>query len=390
MLERALVMAGLAAAVTAVLHVEWRRHGRSLASIEIRIHVNGTRGKSSVSRLIAAILREAGIRTVAKTTGTTPRLIFPDGEEEPVCRNGPPNIGELTRVMKRAGELGARAIVFECMAVDPRYQRIAEGRIVQPTLTVITNARLDHTDVQGASRVEVAAGFPVRPGGTLVTADPLVAQVLGPGVTDADGIVHVAPPFEGDLALRYLEHPENAGLALKVAELLGIPRDVAVRGMRRCTPDPGRALVVQVGSGPSGWRLVNLFAANDPESTFHALDTVGSPFTTATRPIVLFVCRADRAARSAEFAGELAARQDEFSAVVVWGDRTRAMSRLARARGLRSERLVDAGSMGPAALTRLLESSMNGHRVVVGMGNIVGPAQEWLEHLAPQVKETVA
>ena len=52
---------------------EWRRHARNVARIPIRVHVNGTRGKSSVTRLIAAGLRAGGVRTFAKTTGTMAR-----------------------------------------------------------------------------------------------------------------------------------------------------------------------------------------------------------------------------------------------------------------------------------------------------------------------------
>ena len=50
--------------------LEFQLHKRSLNLIPLRIHVNGTRGKSSVTRLIAAGLREGGMRTFAKTTGT--------------------------------------------------------------------------------------------------------------------------------------------------------------------------------------------------------------------------------------------------------------------------------------------------------------------------------
>ena len=50
-------------------------HQKSVNSIPLRIHVNGTRGKSSVTRLIAAGLREGKLKTFAKTTGTTPRII---------------------------------------------------------------------------------------------------------------------------------------------------------------------------------------------------------------------------------------------------------------------------------------------------------------------------
>jgi len=43
------------------------RHRRNLRAISLRIHVAGTRGKSTTTRLIAAGLRAAGHKVVAKT-----------------------------------------------------------------------------------------------------------------------------------------------------------------------------------------------------------------------------------------------------------------------------------------------------------------------------------
>src|SRR5947208_7934723 len=186
------VTAGLSAVVYAALHVEWQRHRRALSRIPVRVHVNGTRGKSSVTRLVAAVLRAGGICTVAKTTGTSARMILPDGSELPVLRDGPPNIRELIRSIGAAARLGAEAIVFECMAVDPDLQRVAETAIVQPTLTVVTNARMDHTDVQGRNEHDIARAFAVRPGGTLLTSDPLVLEMQGVRASWAGGSVHLA------------------------------------------------------------------------------------------------------------------------------------------------------------------------------------------------------
>jgi poly-gamma-glutamate synthase PgsB/CapB len=368
--------------VVTALHLEWRRHRRVLASIPIRIHVNGTRGKSSVTRLIASVLREDGIATVAKTTGTAARIILPDGTEVGIPRDGPPNIGELTRTARRAAGVGARAIVFECMAVHPERQRVAEDRIVQPTITVVTNARLDHTDVQGNSPEAIASGFAVRPGGNLVTADPVVAAILGPTVTASGGSVHLASAEVQPPGMAYLEHPENIGIALEVAKLLRIPRAVALAGIRKASPDPGAALIIEMNHREKPWTLVNLFAANDPESAFRAMDLARPVLTGAKPPVVLFASRGDRGARSAEFAAALAERSEQFSRVVVFGQKTSAMTRMMRGRGLAAERVVDAGSIDPEALTRLLDQTINDHRVVVGLGNIIGPAQNWLDDLA--------
>src|SRR5690606_28841177 len=50
-------------------------HRRRLAAVPVRIHVAGSRGKTSTARLIGAALRFAGRRVLVKTTGTDPLLI---------------------------------------------------------------------------------------------------------------------------------------------------------------------------------------------------------------------------------------------------------------------------------------------------------------------------
>src|SRR5690606_13777510 len=73
-------------------------HRARLERIPIRVHVNGTRGKSSVTRLIAGALREGGFRTCANTTGTLPRMILPVGREVPVFRPSKANVIEQVRI----------------------------------------------------------------------------------------------------------------------------------------------------------------------------------------------------------------------------------------------------------------------------------------------------
>ena len=59
--------------------IERRDYERQLNKLKIRIYVNGIRGKSTVTRLIAGVLREAGIQTLAKTTGSAAMVILPNG-----------------------------------------------------------------------------------------------------------------------------------------------------------------------------------------------------------------------------------------------------------------------------------------------------------------------
>lgn len=65
------------------------------------VHVNGTRGKSTVSRLIEAGLRAGGLRVFCKTTGTDPMTIDVKGREEPIHRRGKANIKEQIAILRR-------------------------------------------------------------------------------------------------------------------------------------------------------------------------------------------------------------------------------------------------------------------------------------------------
>ena len=109
--------------------IETWLHRRSVNSIPIRIHVAGTRGKSSVTRLLAAGMNASGIPTIAKTTGTLARMVLPDGAEVPVYRPAGANIIEQKRIIAVAKSLQAKALVLECMALQPLLHWILENKM---------------------------------------------------------------------------------------------------------------------------------------------------------------------------------------------------------------------------------------------------------------------
>ncbi|MFQ5841200.1 MAG: Mur ligase family protein, partial [Thermodesulfobacteriota bacterium] len=139
-----LLLAAALAALILWLTFEKYRHIKNLENIPIRIHVNGTRGKSTVTRLIAAGLRGAGIKVLAKTTGTSPREIFEDGSEAEIRRRGRATVREQIRFIAQGARRGAEAIVIESMAVRPEIQWVSEHHIVRSHIGVITNIREDH------------------------------------------------------------------------------------------------------------------------------------------------------------------------------------------------------------------------------------------------------
>ncbi|MDH7484549.1 MAG: hypothetical protein QHH01_07975, partial [Spirochaetales bacterium] len=99
---------------------------QAIQQIPVRILVNGTRGKSTVTRLIAAGLRAGGTPVMAKVTGSAARLILLNGEERAIPRKGRTSVMEHGWFMREAARSGAEAIVAECMAIRPDTSRAVE------------------------------------------------------------------------------------------------------------------------------------------------------------------------------------------------------------------------------------------------------------------------
>ncbi|MEM8963624.1 MAG: Mur ligase family protein, partial [Acidobacteriota bacterium] len=175
------ILSGVITVFLTVALIEFQRHQRRVFAIPHRIHVNGTRGKSSVTRLIGAGLRAGGLRTVTKVTGTFPRLILGDGNDVPVHRKAAPTILEQLAIVDFALARDTEALVIECMALDPRFQRITEEQMVHATLAVFTNVRLDHTDVMGRTIEEIGVSMAntIPRNGRLLTAERDHVDMLG-------------------------------------------------------------------------------------------------------------------------------------------------------------------------------------------------------------------
>lgn len=357
--------------------VEYRLHLTNLRAVPIRVHVNGTRGKSSVARLIAAGLRAGGVRTVAKTTGSAARYIHPDGTEEPISRPGPPNIREQLGIVRRARREGARALVLECMAIRPDLQWLCEHKIAKATVGVITNARPDHLDVMGPTvdDVAVALAGTVPDGGDLFTAEHERLGTFSRVAETRGTRVHEVLPETADQSLtdgfRYVEHLENVVLALAVCEHLGVPTEVAVQGMREATPDPGALFVHRVREQGKEIEFVSAFAANDRESTvaiWNALNPHADPDRTV---IVITSMRADRPDRALQF-GEIIAADLPADHYILTGGMTHPVKSIAVNRGLASEKIHDLGGKSAEEVFRKVVELTSGRALVVGVGNIGG------------------
>ncbi len=369
---------------------EMLRHTLHRRRIPIRIHINGSRGKSSVARLIAAGLKAGGMAVVGKTTGSAAAVINTDGSETRIVRRGSPNIKEQLSVFRRAARQNCEALVIECMAVRPDLQRVCEHNIVKATHGVITNVRPDHVEVMGPTMDDVAASLAgtVPRRGHLFTAEDRYADYLARRSARAHSefthSTHDAVSGEEMDRFGYEEFPENVSLALDVCSAVGVEREVALKGMWTVTPDAGAMTCRRYrhevpGKGVREVEFINGFAANDPDSycrVWERLDLKADP----ERVIILMNIRSDRQRRSRDLA-PLFGRELKAAHYVLVGGDTALFASLLRRQGLSRDVIHDCGNLeAPALWDRLVALGPDGARII-GIGNIAGIGHHLLDHL---------
>lgn len=355
---------------------ERRDHERLLRRFSPRIVVTGTRGKSSVTRLVRAGLAGPDVRVVGKTTGTLPRLIHPNGDEEAILRRGSPNVLEQLAITRRAVELGATALVVECMALQPENHFLFVDSLAQPTHTVVTNVRPDHLDVMGPTTRGVAE--------TLASVTPLGGKLFVPAGSFEDVFRRAAADRNSELVLvprdaglgpeqlarfSYVEHAENVALALAVTDSFGVPRDEALERMQRMRPDPG-ALFHGIVADDS-YRFVSAFAANDPESTLRLWGEMLARFAPVGERILIANCRADRLERSLSLGRACAAASDVTRFFLV-GEGTGAFGAALREGGVPGGRIVDLEGEDEQRIAEALAACATPGSLAMGIGNIGG------------------
>lgn len=256
---------------------------RKLKKIKLRVLVNGTRGKTSVTRLLAAALRASGLRVCAKTTGSEARWIMPEGEELDYRKGKPPMLIEQKAFLRFAEKNRADAIVVECMSLRAENQKAMARQLIRQHYTLITNAYIDHVEEIGWSKEE--------------TVQTLALSIYSKSITISGERDFSA--FTGNILLpvknvpdecfsyfKFPVYPENIDLILTLTDALGISRETAMEGMRKAKPDIGMHGLFKLGK----MDIYNAFSANDAHSFIQAAKSFskGEPY------LLLYNHRADR------------------------------------------------------------------------------------------------
>jgi len=308
--------------------------------------VTGSRGKSSIVRLLHAALNDAGLSTHARITGMVPRELGPDGPQ-PILRSSGAHVEEM-RWWLRCLPPSAEGIVLENSAISPEFQGLA-ARWLRPDITVLANTLPDHQEAWGptpACAAEAqAAGIPR--GGRVVLPAGLQSDEHLRGLLERRRCAIVFADSAPDAGADY--RADNLGLALATVECLGFATAPALQAMLRLPRDRYDFHVANCG----GAEVAIAFSANDIASTRTLFRSL-SWSEQETR--LVYNHRRDRPGRLESFVSWL--DNSRWREVLIIGDKPRIRLSFARYMKIRSA----------AGLLRLFQP---GDRVF-GCGNTAG------------------
>ncbi len=362
--------------------VESQRVQRSRKRLALRICVTGARGKSSVTRLLAAALREGGFKVLAKTTGSRPMLLLPDGSEVELNRRGRPSVLEQLKVMRRATDLSADVVVAELMSIRPETLNIESHRIFKPNILLITNARRDHMEHWGPTQQSAALclAAAIGPDCTVFVLDEEMMPVWGEAASRLGSEIRTVKEGSAQNMLRF---ESNVRLVQTVTDFLNIDRELADQGIQKSLPDLGGLRIWRWQPNPDGpvWDCVNAFAANDPDSTRLVLDKLTALGLINGKPVIgLLHLRRDRGDRTLQWMEALRAGNfPDLQELYVTGTHARAFKR--RLSGDRSSLVpVILKSARPEGIMSALTANVLAPALVLGMGNMGGAGRELVEY----------
>ena len=311
-----------------------------------RILVTGSRGKSTIVRLLHTALHSAGQETYSRITGVIPRELCADKVRN-ISRSSGAHVEEMRWWLKQL-PASAQSIVLENSAITPDLQDLA-GRWLQPQVTIVSNAVPDHQEIWGPDGAGAAQALSIGvPKGGLVVI-PAGLQTNGYLLELLEArccrTIFAEPAITAIKGYQAI----NLGLALATLKQLGLAPEPALQAMLRLQPDKYDFNVISY----AGAELAMAFSANDISSTKLLFRSLKWP-EEQTR--LIYNHRRDRPGRFRSFIDWLS--NSPWREVLIIGDRPQTRPASARYLHIKHERV----------LRRLLQP---GDRVF-GCGNTAG------------------
>jgi gamma-polyglutamate synthase len=229
-------------------------------SSRYRILVTGSRGKSSLVRLLHCALNYCEIPTYARMTGVVPRELGP-GSDRTILRSAGAHVEEMRWWLNQLPDDGS-GIVLENSAIAKDLQPLA-GQWLRPQIAILSNILPDHQEVWGpnsdCAAITLLAGIP-RECPVIVPYqlknNPLLRKLL-----DKKGCPILVADTQHCGSVDYQEY--NVQLALTALKFVGCAGDIALGGLRTLRPDRFDFHVKY----KEGVEFAMAFTANDVAST---------------------------------------------------------------------------------------------------------------------------
>ena len=366
--------------ILALLIVEARLLKQSVHRIQHRIHVNGTRGKSTLTAYLAAALDDDARHTLAKITGVVPTLIH-NGRSSTIFRTGGARIQEQFRTMHYAARKKCHTLVLECMSIDPALQKL-ESRVFEPTIYILTNIRDDHREALGSSEAEQVRALceAIPSNAKVITGHSSHLEAIARAVAQKNSQLFVADQgilHDIDMELPPGTFPENMAMALTACKLLDIEKDNAFQRIRKFIgQQDSRLSCLDTGRDIL---FLNGFDINDTESADLFMKQWSSEFD-RRKKVILFNTRADRPLRTELFAQWLVGLPDLDKVLISGNHRKRALKILHRA-GFEREQIREYNPRSENTLKHDLLEAVEDHSLILAIGNIAGQGFKILKAL---------
>ena len=350
---------------------------RWINSIPLRISVTGTRGKSSVVRMLSSVLREDGKRVLAKTTGSEAKFILPNGEEREVSRQGVPSIIEQKKLLKKAAAMNVDCIVAEIMSIHAENHYIESCQLLKPHIVIITNVRLDHTDAIGKTKDEISSvislDIPEKskvfiPKNEirsifLTTIKNKGRELIEISEEISSAILEIAPELKTKHFLG------NLDIVYALGQHFSIREKTILNGIRKAKYDIGqfKILKYRLEKGEKTCYFVNGFSSNDPESTFEVILKIREIIPSASTELIgLLSLRSDRGDRTMQWIAALKNGGSEyFNRIYVLGVHAKIVKRKLKWVDVLKDKSVEK-------ITEAIFSNIRDQSVIFGFGNIGG------------------
>jgi UDP-N-acetylmuramoyl-L-alanyl-D-glutamate--2,6-diaminopimelate ligase len=316
-------------------------HGRPGDAMKL-VGVTGTNGKTTITYLVEACAREAGL-----PVGVLGTVSYRFGGAEREASHTTPESTEIQALLAEMCRAGTKAVVMEVSSHALAQDRVAGMRFAAAGFTNLTRDHLDyHGDMEAyfTAKRRLFTEHLAEGGVAVVNAqDPYGARLadqLGPGRElwrygwrgdDAlrpegvrMGIAGIEATFATPLGPVKVRSPlvgghnlENLLCAAGLALALGLPPEAVSRGLSASHGAPGRLQRVDGGARPGVVAFVDY--AHTDDALQHALSALRS--LSPRRVVCLFGCGGDRDRGKRPLMGKAAAAGAEV--VVVTSDNPR-------------------------------------------------------------------